>query len=192
MCSSDLQKAKVVPIDHLPQMAAGSERYTGYALDGLGQAPNEDELTSVPDLNHIVQLPWEPKIAWMPADNHFKGEPYPLSTRVALQNMQAEAAKSGVLARPALIFDRLTQGGTRSSVSASEILTAMKRGPGVLRWLRSEKLLHLAHCGREHPGVSGRGGGQGGLRRECRHAHRAGAESHPSRAGVEAASKNKN
>jgi glutamine synthetase len=90
-----IQKAKVVPIDHLPQMAAGSERYTGYALDGLGQAPNEDELTSVPDLNHIVQLPWEPKIAWMPADNHFKGEPYPLSTRVALQNMQAEAAKMG-------------------------------------------------------------------------------------------------
>jgi glutamine synthetase len=90
-----VQKAKVVPIDHLPQMAAGSERYTGYALDGLGQAPNEDELTSVPDLRHIVQLPWEPKIAWMPADNHFKGEPYPLSTRVALQRVQAEAAELG-------------------------------------------------------------------------------------------------
>ena len=68
-----VQKAKVVPIDHLPQMAAGSERYTGYALDGLGQAPNDDELTSVPDLDHIVQLPWEPKVAWMPADNHFQG-----------------------------------------------------------------------------------------------------------------------
>jgi glutamine synthetase len=90
-----VQKAKVVPIDHLPQMAAGSERYTGYALDGLGQAPNEDELTSVPDLRHIVQLPWEPKVAWMPADNHFKGEPYPLSTRVVLQNVMAEAAKMG-------------------------------------------------------------------------------------------------
>lgn len=90
-----IQKAKVVPIDHLPQMAAGSERYTGYALDGLGQAPNEDELTSVPDLRHIVQLPWEPKIAWMPADNHFQGEPYPLSTRVALQSVMAEAARMG-------------------------------------------------------------------------------------------------
>lgn len=90
-----IQKAKVVPIDHLPQMAAGSERYTGYALDGLGQAPNEDELTSVPDLRHIVQLPWEPKIAWMPADNHFKGEPYPLSTRVALQSVMAQAAQMG-------------------------------------------------------------------------------------------------
>lgn len=90
-----VQKAKVVPIDHLPQMAAGSERYTGYALDGLGQAPNDDELTSVPDLNHIVQLPWEPKVAWMPADNHFQGKPYPLSTRVALKSVLAQAAEMG-------------------------------------------------------------------------------------------------
>ena len=90
-----VQKAKVVPLDHLPQMAAGSERYTGYALDGLGQEPNDDELTSVPDLDHIIQLPWEPKIAWMPADNHFQGKPYALSTRVALKNQLAKAAEMG-------------------------------------------------------------------------------------------------
>jgi glutamine synthetase len=89
-------KAKVVPLDHLPQMAAGSERYTGYALDGLGQAPNEDELASVPDLDHVIQLPWEPKVAWMPADNVFKGQPYPLNTRVALKTQLAEAAKLGL------------------------------------------------------------------------------------------------
>jgi len=88
-------KAKVVPIDHLRQMANGSERYTGYALDGLGQAPNDDELTSVPDLDRAIQLPWEPKIAWIPSDNHFQGKPYALNTRVALKNQLAEAAKLG-------------------------------------------------------------------------------------------------
>lgn len=88
-------KAKVVPIDHLGQMAKGSERYTGYAVDGLGQAPNDDELTSVPDLERVIQLPWEPKIAWMPADNHFQGKPYPLNTRVALKNQLAKAAEMG-------------------------------------------------------------------------------------------------
>ena len=91
-----IPKAKVVPIGHLPQMAAGSERYTGYALDGLGQMPNDDELTSIPDLNHIIQLPWEPKVAWMPADNAFRGQPYPLSTRVALKNVLAQAAELGL------------------------------------------------------------------------------------------------
>jgi len=90
-----IPKAKVVPIDHLPQMAAGSERYTGYALDGLGQAPSDDELNSVPDLDHIIQLPWEPKVAWMPADNHFQGKPYPLNTRVALKNVLAQTAEMG-------------------------------------------------------------------------------------------------
>ena len=90
-----IPKAKVVPIDHLPQMAAGSERYTGYALDGLGQAPSDDELNSVPDLDQIIQLPWEPKIAWMPADNYFQGKPYALNTRVALKNVLAQAAEMG-------------------------------------------------------------------------------------------------
>jgi glutamine synthetase len=90
------QKGKVVPIDHLTHMAAGSELYTGYAVDGMGQAPNDDEFASIPDLGHIVQLPWEPKIAWMPADIHFKGKPYPLSTRVALKNVLAEAASMGL------------------------------------------------------------------------------------------------
>ncbi|MAB12366.1 type III glutamate--ammonia ligase [Parvibaculum sp.] len=88
-------KGKVVPIDHLHHMAHGSERYTGYALDGLGQAPNDDEITSIPDLGHIVQLPWEPSVAWMPADNGFQGNPYPLNTRVALKNMLAQAAEMG-------------------------------------------------------------------------------------------------
>lgn len=88
-------KAKIVPLDHLGQMASGSERYTGYALDGLGQAPSDDEIASVPDLGHVIQLPWEPKIAWMPADNIFQGKPYKLNTRVALKTALAQAAKLG-------------------------------------------------------------------------------------------------
>jgi glutamine synthetase len=89
------QKGKVVPIEHMQHMAAGSERYTGYALDGLGQEPNEDELASVPDLSHIIQLPWEPKIAWTPADLTFGGTLYPLSTRTALKTQIAKAADMG-------------------------------------------------------------------------------------------------
>jgi glutamine synthetase len=89
-------KGKVVPLDHLAHMAHGSELYTGYALDGLGQAPNDDEIASVPDLDHIIQLPWEPKIAWMPADNIFRGKPYPLNTRVALKSVLAQAATQGL------------------------------------------------------------------------------------------------
>ncbi|MEJ2564879.1 MAG: type III glutamate--ammonia ligase [Gammaproteobacteria bacterium] len=90
-----IPKGKFVPIDHLPHMLEGSELYTGYALDGLGQAPNDDEITSVPDLNGLIQLPWQPEVAWMPADNTFQGQPYALNTRVALKQVLAEAEELG-------------------------------------------------------------------------------------------------
>ena len=88
-------KGKFVPIDHFEHFAEGSELYTGYALDGLGQCPNDDEIASLPDTNHIIQLPWQPEVAWMPADNTFKGEPYEVNTRVALKKVLAEAEAMG-------------------------------------------------------------------------------------------------
>lgn len=89
-------KAKVVPIAHLLHMAHGSERFTGYALDGLGQKPHDDEIYCVPDLERIIQLPWEPKIAWIPSDNGFQGKPYPLNTRVALKSVLEQANALGM------------------------------------------------------------------------------------------------
>jgi glutamine synthetase len=88
-------KAKCVPIDHFEHMMHGSELFTGYALDGLGQEPNDDEISSMPDVERMIQLPWQPDIAWMPADNYFHGEPYPLNTRVALKRVLGEAADMG-------------------------------------------------------------------------------------------------
>ena len=88
-------KGKVVPIDHFLDFARGSELYTGYALDGLGQSPNDDEIASLPDLDHITILPWNSEVAWMPADNTFKGEPYEINTRVALKKQLAIAEEMG-------------------------------------------------------------------------------------------------
>lgn len=88
-------KGKVVPVDHFEHFAGGSELYTGYALDGLGQNPNDDEFASVPDLRGLIQLPWNKDIAWFPADLHLHGQPYPISTRVALQNVLKRAAGMG-------------------------------------------------------------------------------------------------
>ncbi len=90
-----IPKGKFVPVDHLSHMVKGSELYTGYALDGLGQKPNEDEIASVPDLNSLIQLPWQPEVAWMAADNTLHGEPYDINTRVALKKVLAEAEEMG-------------------------------------------------------------------------------------------------
>ena len=45
-----IPKGKVVPLSHLHHMAHGSELYTGYALDGLGQAPTTMKLPRCPIL----------------------------------------------------------------------------------------------------------------------------------------------
>jgi glutamine synthetase len=88
-------KAKVVPLPHLEHMMQGSELFTGYALDGLGQQPNDDEICSMPDARSLTILPWQKDVVWMAADNYFHGEPYPLSTRVVLQKQIERAAKLG-------------------------------------------------------------------------------------------------
>ncbi|WP_050028060.1 type III glutamate--ammonia ligase [Verrucomicrobium sp. BvORR034] len=88
-------KGKVVPVNHFENFAQGSELYTGYALDGLGQRPNDDELSSVPDLSRGVQLPWQPEVMWYPADLAFHGQPYEVSTRVAFGRVLEQARSMG-------------------------------------------------------------------------------------------------
>src|SRR5690606_29299205 len=88
-------KAKCVPIEHFEHMMHGSELFTGYALDGLGQEPNDDEISAQPDLDRLIRIPWRKDVAWLPADNYFHGEPYPLSTRVVLRRVLAEAEAMG-------------------------------------------------------------------------------------------------
>ncbi len=88
-------KGKCVPLGHFADMARGSELYTGYALDGLGQRPNDDEISSVPDVDRGFVIPWQKDVAWFPADNHFHGEPYALNTRVALKSVLEKAKSLG-------------------------------------------------------------------------------------------------
>jgi len=88
-------KGKVVPIAHFEDFAKGSELYTGYALDGLGQSPNDDEIASLPDLDRGVQLPWQPEVMWYPADLTFHGSPYDVSTRVIFGRVLRQAHSMG-------------------------------------------------------------------------------------------------
>ena len=88
-------KAKAVPIDHFARMMAGSELFTGAAIDGLGQAPSDDELSLRPDLDAITILPWQPDVAWAPGYLHLRGEPYPMCSRTVLKRQLDRAAGRG-------------------------------------------------------------------------------------------------
>ncbi len=90
-------KSKVVPIEHLPNLLAGSERYTPRGIGDLGQmTPNEDECVAMPDLSTLRIMPWDRRFAWMAADLLFGGtEPFAHCTRSVLKREVDRAAGLG-------------------------------------------------------------------------------------------------
>ncbi|MCU1603956.1 MAG: glutamine synthetase [Modestobacter sp.] len=94
-------KSKTVPIDHLPNLLAGSERYTPRGMGGIGvMDPVEDEIAGIPDLSTLKVLPWDRRIAWMVADMSWGGrEPYALCPRSILKKQVEAAAELGFVAQ---------------------------------------------------------------------------------------------
>src|ERR1700749_992546 len=90
-------KSKIVPVDHLPQLLAGSERYTPRGMGGIGvMTPHEDECVAIPDPSTLQVLPWDTRFAWMAADLSYGGrEPFALCPRSALKRQLARAADAG-------------------------------------------------------------------------------------------------
>jgi glutamine synthetase len=90
-------KAKAVPIDHFQRMMRGSELFTGAALDGLGQAPSDDELALLPDPCAVMQLPWRPEVAWAPGCLLYHDEPWPMCSRTVLKRQIDRLARHGLV-----------------------------------------------------------------------------------------------
>jgi glutamine synthetase len=90
-----IAKCKLVPLDHFEQMMAGSELFTGAALDLLGQSPADDELAVFPDPSAIQPLPWRPTVAYAPGNLYLRDEPYPMCPRTVLCNQVARAKERG-------------------------------------------------------------------------------------------------
>jgi glutamine synthetase len=90
-------KSKMVPIDHLPNLLAGSERYTPRGMGGLGSMnPYEDEIVAMPDATTLQVLPWDRRFAWMAADMSWGGrEPWALCPRSILKKQLNLAAAQG-------------------------------------------------------------------------------------------------
>jgi glutamine synthetase len=59
--------------------------------------PQEDECATIPDLNSCVVFPWDKRYAWLNADTHYHGHPYPGDSRVILQKIVAKAKEMGFI-----------------------------------------------------------------------------------------------
>jgi glutamine synthetase len=88
-------KAKAVPLSHFGQMMAGSELFTGAALDGVPQDVSDEEVATYPDPSSATILPWNREMAWFASDLYLKGQPFEACSRGILKKVLAEAAAMG-------------------------------------------------------------------------------------------------
>jgi len=90
-----MSKAKAVPLSHLGQMMAGSELFTGAALDGVPQDVSDEEVSARPDAQSVTILPWNREIAWFASDLYLENQPFEACCRGILRRVLAEAAQMG-------------------------------------------------------------------------------------------------
>lgn len=90
-----VSKSKFVPIDHFEQMMAGSEMFTGAALDGVPQEVHEEEVACMPDPASLSILPWQRDVALFACDLWTQGQPFEACSRNILGRQVQRAADMG-------------------------------------------------------------------------------------------------
>lgn len=90
-----VQRAKLVPTQSIDQMAANGAGFAGFAAH-LDMTPADPDILAIPDPESLFQLPWQPDVAWMPADLYgMDGEPLEQTPRLVLKRMLKQAEAKG-------------------------------------------------------------------------------------------------
>ncbi len=90
-----VSKTKMVPLNHLDQVIAGSELFTGAALDGVPQNVSDEEVSARPDPASCIILPWQKNVAWFASNLWCEGKPFSACSRNILARATQKAADQG-------------------------------------------------------------------------------------------------
>lgn len=90
-----VQRSKLVPAAAIDQMATSGAGFAGFAA-WLDMTPADPDVLAVPDQNSLFQLPWQPEVAWMPADLYgTDGHPISQTPRLVLKRVLQQAEELG-------------------------------------------------------------------------------------------------
>ena len=89
------QRAKLVPAQAIGEMAEEGAGFAGFAT-WLDMTPAHPDMLAVPDSDAVIQLPWKPEVAWLPANCMMEGEEVAQAPRNVLRRLIEEAAKDGL------------------------------------------------------------------------------------------------
>jgi len=94
-----VQRAKLVPAQAIDTMAANGAGFAGFAA-WLDMTPADPDILAIPDPNSLFQLPWQPEVAWMPADLYtMDGRPVGQTPRLVLKRVLQQAQDMGYSVR---------------------------------------------------------------------------------------------
>jgi glutamate---methylamine ligase len=90
-----VQRSKLVPAASIDPMARDGAGFAGFAA-WLDMTPADPDIFAIPDPSQLIQLPWRPDVAWLPADLHsVTKEPLEQAPRVVLKRVLKQAADLG-------------------------------------------------------------------------------------------------
>jgi glutamate---methylamine ligase len=94
-----VQRSKLVPAQSIDQMAVSGAGFAGFAA-WLDLTPADPDILAIPDLEGLIQLPWQPEVAWLPADLHaINRQPLEQAPRVVLKRVLQQAEALGYRVR---------------------------------------------------------------------------------------------
>ena len=85
------QRAKLVPAQAIAEMQGDGAGFAGFAT-WLDLTPAHTDMLAVPDASAVIQLPWKPEVAWVPANCVMDGKPVDHAPRNVLLR-QVDAAR---------------------------------------------------------------------------------------------------
>jgi glutamine synthetase type III len=87
-----VQRSKLVPAAAIDSIAAEGAGFAGFAA-WLDMTPADPDVLAIPDLDRLIQLPWQRDVAWLPADLYWAtGGAIGQTPRLTLKRVLAQAA----------------------------------------------------------------------------------------------------
>jgi glutamine synthetase type III len=90
-----VQRSKLVPATAIDTIATEGAGFAGFAA-WLDMTPADPDMLAIPDRERLFQLPWQPDVAWMPADLYWiTGGAIAQTPRLILKRVLVQAEELG-------------------------------------------------------------------------------------------------
>ena len=114
-----VQRAKLVPAASIDEMAENGAGFGGFAA-WLDMTPADPDILAIPDSDSLFQLPWQPDVAWMPADIYgVDGNPIMQTPRLVLKQVLKAAEERGYTVKTGVECEYFMLSGDELEISDS-------------------------------------------------------------------------